>query len=806
MKNNFTLIEVLLMMLVSMSLFSQNYNYLSDYDSQGVPLDMVNTSVSVSLVDNIGASLPEGYPVPEYNPEYISEGVETNVVINQLADVWVTFVGEGAGYKNVLGFYTYDLFDPPLSPPADEDITIIFPNVSAAGSGGGLIVGDKMYLGQFPANTGIGWVLIANGWNGSNVTYGNWVLYSNPYFNPEGSTDLQKHNVNLYDNNEQVVVFGFEDIRRDFGSCDQDFNDALFLVTSNPYSAIDTENFNQITYNGGGQSSGSDGGLESNRGLSNKVAQRTYKRTKYSAPIVEKDLPVTRSQSELELYVPKSIRENDRMLITSPTDLKYITKAEEIWSADYLFDDEIFATVFSTITNDGIYDHTKVVCDRLAGAKIIDIQTTTVADHSLLLTTLEREDGNIEYSISISVEIINNEKFTVFSRWAVDQYPESGKFLNYQIWSSAPYLTKSIAKEILSNLNGEMVHEGDGEGKELVPDVYIQSGRYIDNTIEYQINNTTEQTQLVSLIGSTTTSEVDDDPLLYLEHITVNPGVNTLLLSSNLESLFDVELKVGLVGAENYDVVYFSDGAWALDYQESNTTIDIVDILPALTKSSENEFWIPRNIDVNFTSTDYLTVYKNLRPSGGDVDLSAHNGLKIKIVGNGYLELKLIKSSINNWDQQFYHTLELRDGINEFEIPFSYFRNILGENFTAEDLKMITFTQKNLDGNVSTLSLSDIRFLTLTDDNLVLNENSNLGIYPNPSNGSSKVTFESNVDGNGMIKVYNSHGMNVLEQNTYFHKGLNIKSVNLENVAKGIYWLEIDGLNIPSNGLKMIVY
>ena len=71
MKNNFTLIEVLLMMLVSMSLFSQNYNYLSDYDSQGVPLDMVNTSVSVSLVDNIGASLPEGYPVPEYNPEYI---------------------------------------------------------------------------------------------------------------------------------------------------------------------------------------------------------------------------------------------------------------------------------------------------------------------------------------------------------------------------------------------------------------------------------------------------------------------------------------------------------------------------------------------------------------------------------------------------------------------------------------------------------------------------------------------------------------------------------------------------------------
>ncbi len=159
MNSKITLAEVVFMLLLSLSLFSQNYSYVSDYDSQGVPLDMVNTSVSPSLVDNINASLPENYPVPEYNPEYISEGVETNIILNELADVWVTFVGEGAGYRNVLGFYTYDIFNPPLSPPSEEDITIIFPNVSAIGSGGGLLIGDKVYLGQYPANTGIGWVL-----------------------------------------------------------------------------------------------------------------------------------------------------------------------------------------------------------------------------------------------------------------------------------------------------------------------------------------------------------------------------------------------------------------------------------------------------------------------------------------------------------------------------------------------------------------------------------------------------------------------------------------------------------------------
>ncbi len=803
---NITIAEVLLMLLISMSLFSQNYNYLSDYDSQGVPIDMVNTSVSISLVDNINASLPESYPVPEYNPEYIAEGVETNILLTELADVWVTFVGEGAGYKNVLGFYTYDLFNPPLSPPSDEDITIIFPNVSAAGSGGGLLVGDKMYLGQYPANTGIGWVLIANGWNGSNVTYGNWVLYSNQYWNPEGDSDLQKHNVNLYDNNEQVVVFGFEDIRRDFSSCDQDFNDALFLVTTNPYTAINTTDFNQITYDGGGQSSGGDGGLESNRGLSNKVAQRTFKRTKNSAPIIEKNSVSTRSKTELELYVPSSIKENDEMIVSSPTDLRSITKAEEVWSADYLLNDKAFATVFSTMTNDGIYDHTKVVCERLAGTKIRDVQNTTVEGHDLLLTTLERENGNLEYSISMSIEVINQESYRVFSRWAVDQYPAVGKFLNYQIWSSAPFLTKDIVKQILSNINLEMENIDDVTTQSMKPDVFIESGRYIDNTIEYKINNTTKENQLVSLVGSTTRTEIDNTPLPYLEHITVAPGVNTFQLENNSGSLFDVELKVGLIGADNYDVVYFSDGAWALDYESINTDITNIEILHNEEETNQNEFLIPRNISVEYKSNDYLTVYKNLRPSGSSIDLSEYNGMKLNIEGEGFLEVKLIKSSIGDWDEQFYYTIELEHGGNEVEIPFAYFRNTLNTELTVKDMKMITFTQKNLDGSSKSLSLSNLKFTQLQDVETIFNEEASCGVYPNPTGGITKITFESETEIEGSLNIFNNQGIKVLSQKEYFHKGFNIKQLDLQSFPKGIYWLEINGNNYPTNGQKIIVY
>jgi hypothetical protein len=65
--------------------------------------------VSAEILQIIANSLLEGYPVPTYNPHYISSGYDTDIQLVEEAEVWLTFVGEGAAYKNVLGFYTYDI-------------------------------------------------------------------------------------------------------------------------------------------------------------------------------------------------------------------------------------------------------------------------------------------------------------------------------------------------------------------------------------------------------------------------------------------------------------------------------------------------------------------------------------------------------------------------------------------------------------------------------------------------------------------------------------------------------------------------
>lgn len=259
-------IILLLCIFATTTISAQNYQYLGDYTSNGTPLylETPGDNVSIETLEMISNSIPESYPVPDYNPHYISSGYDTDLEITQTADVWVTFVSEGAGYRNVLGFYTYDINNPSPTPPSNEDITIIFPNASALGSGGGLQVGDKVKIGTFEAGTGIGWVLLANAWSSSagTVGYGLWKLYSNPDYNPEAQEELRYHNVLLNDDANERIILGFEDIRRDYSSCDNDFNDAVFYVTANPYTALKTTNYADVE-SASNVTSAYDGGLES---------------------------------------------------------------------------------------------------------------------------------------------------------------------------------------------------------------------------------------------------------------------------------------------------------------------------------------------------------------------------------------------------------------------------------------------------------------------------------------------------------------------------------------------------------------
>lgn len=211
----------------------------------GKPVYLESTSdvIDQGLLSYVNASLPEGTPLTTSHPEYLTSSAVQTINVTAKSDVWVTFVSEGAGYRNTLAYYTYQTNNPPTSASGGtllggiDKVTYIFPNASALGSGGGLVSGNKVKLGTFDAGTSIGFVLIQDAWTGSGVHAGNTKFYTTDRFNPETTTATRRHSVMLYDDAHKLFLLGFEDINRQNGS-DNDFNDLVIYATANPITAI----------------------------------------------------------------------------------------------------------------------------------------------------------------------------------------------------------------------------------------------------------------------------------------------------------------------------------------------------------------------------------------------------------------------------------------------------------------------------------------------------------------------------------------------------------------------------------------
>ena len=81
----------------------------ASWNADGVP-DVMEPDVVVSsaLLSDIDRVLPNRATtgVPTAHPEFFSGDYSSNVYLNQEAHVFVTFVHEGAGYRNSFGYFT----------------------------------------------------------------------------------------------------------------------------------------------------------------------------------------------------------------------------------------------------------------------------------------------------------------------------------------------------------------------------------------------------------------------------------------------------------------------------------------------------------------------------------------------------------------------------------------------------------------------------------------------------------------------------------------------------------------------------
>lgn len=243
----------LLALVLSTSVSATNYQYVDDpvtgYAADGKPLNMTNTNAELpsNILDSIYFMLPESQVV---NPAFVAPDTLSNISIDNdlvtFAEVTVTFLNEGAGYRNSLGYFIYDSNNPPTHRNQVAEHNIIFPNASRPGAGS-MQQGDTVDLGiQLLAGQSIGFFVVPNGWSyaGSGSTIQNDGPWNTPFYslaglNPESVMD-QRHNVVFVDPVSELLVIGFDDQYIPRG--DKDYNDLLFSVKVTPFVAIDGVN------------------------------------------------------------------------------------------------------------------------------------------------------------------------------------------------------------------------------------------------------------------------------------------------------------------------------------------------------------------------------------------------------------------------------------------------------------------------------------------------------------------------------------------------------------------------------------
>ncbi len=786
---------LLLILCICFSFSAQSqYRFLSPFNSLGVPAQMNHETVSSRMLANITASLPESKPVPVYNPQYIA-GVDTDIKLMADAEVWVTFVAEGAGYKNVLGYYTYSLSNPPASAPAASEITIVFANVSAEGSGGGLHSGDQIYLGKFPANTGIGWVLIADGFRNGGVTNGNWVLYSTPAFNPEGNPSLKYHNVLLRDDSEQKVVLSFEDIRRDYGNCDQDFNDAVFFITVSPNTAL-TSNINRVTESTGAVNTGGEGGLESEGSLADKIATRHFQHQRttqpdYDHPQATASLTGQKRQARvagnaLMALLPETPFENSVAYVSTPGDLLNITNAKDVFAVDYFVNNNRVAAALATYTEGQVYNHTKTICDRLNGGSVLDIKTVAINGGNFTLTKLKQPDQQIEYAICFSVSD-ESDRYTAESNWTIDRFATGKNYINFQVWASNPTDARVVVENILVAL-ARLKPVSYSAAMPAIPQVFVQSGYYKDGKLILTIRNNAKASRL-SLNGSLKRTETNRTNEDWHTSQALNQQV-TQTIDVSLNQFFDTGLTLTNDQHPATDVLYLADSPWGIDATQDATQISDFQVVSAQNQPASDAYMLERNASVKANVKKYLSVFRLLKPSAQAMNMTGFGGIQFEASGKGIWQLVLLKKSITNFDDQFRFDIQVEADAKTISIPYENFRSTVSRTFDASDLTGVVFSFQgnNRDFKPVELTVSSLRFSkSMPTDAETKAPAPLVNVYPNPTAANATASFELTSATEVVISLVNVAGQVIWQTVHQGQMGPNEETVPLADLPAGTY-------------------
>lgn len=577
-------------------------------------------------------------------------------------------------------------------------------------------------------------------------------------------------------------------------------------------------------------SSGNDGGLESNDRLSQQINKRNYlrKKTNYkfdklNAKRVEKSqnygkFAAKSSSFSLSDLIPLDVITGATTVESSPSDLIAITNATELYSVDYIKEGKTIAVVLATKTEDGVYEHTKFICDRLLGAELLSVSTIELFQEEVeegeeeseedgvhfIKSIIKNNNGSKEFVLSFSGRLINNEEnFEIDSHWNIDKYEDNATYYNFQIWANSVDDLLTLAEEALTLFE---IQKPISEYKTSVaPPVFVKKGKYVNGTLELELINVRKSNNIVVDAGFKRTETSDTEYFNNTIALTGNYIENLVIETGNI---FDIGFRIENEFDLTPDDLFMSDGVWGNDDSPEGTTVNKFEITQNDNIYNGDGYRVERNISLKATTSEYVAAFRSFTPRFTSVDLSEFDVFELDASGTGDLEITIVKEGIEDWENQFRTTITLNETENHFAIPLAHFVSAAGGDIDLTDAINIVFTMSS-DGTTvlnKEMNLKDIAFTqkVLGVETEVIAENEAL-LMPNPMNKKAELSFYSETNATTKIEIYNLTGSLIrkTEENTTI--GNNRLHILREGLKSGIYFIKIKNDFRNYKTIKLVV-
>ncbi len=555
-------------------------------------------------------------------------------------------------------------------------------------------------------------------------------------------------------------------------------------------------------------SGGSTGGLESNNRLSEKIARRNYVRAKTNTHNLKintserrirrgeaHDMVGIRTGATLSEFIPVDIIQGAETFISTPDDLIDITNATEVMSVDYFADDERIGSILATTTVDGVYEHTKYICDRLHGTKIENIWNYKIdGKNPFIVTKFFHPSGEAEYASSFSI-YEENGAYRLESHWNLSDYTENDSYFNFQVWANNPANLENIVQNILALIKEEAPIDLYNCGA--APNLFVEQLSYKNHKLTMDVINKPASLG-IQVEGNTLDTETSNE-----EEIMGAYGLDGGLrqqIEIHTDGIYGLGLTLNHEKQTVPDGIYYADGSWGLDYLPEEATVDRFEIFSDGAVPAEDAYKVERNIELTGQVSGKMAVYRSLNAAYRPVDLSNYNTLGFTASGNFTLEVTIVKNSVHEWEEHMRTSVYVNGDDQRIVLPVSRFSSPQGQ-LDWSDVKMIVFSVLHFDQSEAfELGLNDVVFSNETENTDYSQLAPGEGmLFPNPVKTTAQIVFNSPANTKYTYRLFSASGVLVEEIQGNAIIGLNEVLVRNNNYPTGVYWYEI----VPEQGNKI---